>query len=266
MAKSLPPAGFVFQGTVVRVSGATMTVPDSKETAVVRVDNVLRSPETLKGYAGTEITLRPAKGERLKRGQKAVFHTNGWLYGKGLAVQSVGHEAIAKKAALAMNAMGPDPVRAADSHAVAQRAQDAPIVITGKVVAVGLPGQGQRVAARSATRTARAPISEHDPGWKEAIVEVEEIHKGSLQKKQVVVRFPSSHDVSWHNAPKFQVGQEGVFLLHPDQVSEVPSIGVAAVAHNVAPAAFTALQPTDFQGLDHPQAVAAALQAISPNA
>jgi len=262
MTKSLPHAGFVFQGTVIRLNDATMTVPDRTKTVVVRVDSILRAPEMLLGHAGTEITLLPAKGERLKAGQSAVFHTNGWLYGKSMAVQSVGHEAVAKRAA---GAAIRDPARAAADHAVAARAAQAPLVITGKVVAVGLPAETQP-AETTGARTLPAPISEHEPFWSEAVIAVEKVHKGVLKEKQVVVRFPASHDVRWHRAPKFHVGQEGVFLLHPDKVTGMQTLGVAAAAHPVAPVAYTCLQATDFQAADQPQGVAAVLQAISSNA
>jgi hypothetical protein len=263
MTKSLPQAGFVFQGTVIRLKDATMTVPDKLKTVVVRVDSIVRAPEALVGHAGTEITLLPAKGERLKRGQTAVFHANGWLYGKSMAVQSVGHEKAVTRAA-ARVAVG-DPVRAAAQHAIADRAAGAPLVITGKVVAVGLPDETQP-SATTAARALPAPISEHEPFWSEAVVAVQKIHKGVLQQKQVVVRFPASDDVRWHLAPKFQVGQEGVFLLHPDEVTGVRSVSVTAAAHQAAPLAYTCLHAADFQPADHPQAVAAVLQAVSPDA
>jgi hypothetical protein len=257
MVKSLSHAGFVFEGTVVRLKDATMNVPDRTKTVVVHIDSILRAPEMLLGHAGKDITLLPAKGERLKRGQRAVFHANGWLYGDSMAVQSVGHESVLKGAG---GTQARDPVRAAADHAIAQHATQAPLVITGKVVAVGLPGTA---AGSQTAKDLPAPISEHEPLWSEAVIAVQEVHKGALKQKQIVVRFPASHDVRWHRVPKFQVGQEGVFLLHPDEVTKLRTPGVAAAAHEVAPTAYTCLHAVDFQPADHPHGVAAALQAIS---
>jgi hypothetical protein len=263
MTKSLPPAKFVFQGTVVRLKDATMTVPDRSKTAIIRVDTILRAPEALHGHAGTEITVLPAKGERLKAGQQAVFHTNGWLYGKSLAVQSVGHEAVPKRAT---GAALPDPARVATEHAIAERAAKAPLVVSGKVLAVGLPAGAQPAATAAGRAPALPPpISEHEPFWSEAVIAIQKVHKGVLQQKQVVVRFPASQDVRWYHAPKFQVGQEGVFLLHPDRVTGAQTLGVAAAAHNVAPVAYTCLHATDFQPADQPHAVAAVLQSMPSN-
>jgi len=266
MTKSLPHAGFVFQGTVIRLKDATMTVPDRTKTAIVRVDTILRAPEVLHGHAGTEITVWPAKGERLKTGQTAVFHTNGWLYGESVAVQSVGHEAVAKRAAGAARAAIADPARAAADHAIAERATQAPLVVSGKVVAVGLPAEEQPATTAAArTPATPPPISEHEPFWSEAVITIQKVHKGALKQKQVVVRFPASQDVRWYRAPKFHVGQEGVFLLHPDKVTGAQTLGVAAAAHDVAPVAYTCLHATDFQPADQPQGVAAVLETIPSN-
>jgi len=57
-------------------------------------------------------------------------------------------------------------------------------------------------------------ISEHDPDWRIAEVQVDQVHRGSHAGKTAEVRFPSSHDVMWHYAPKLHAGNEGLFILH----------------------------------------------------
>src|SRR5712691_4692866 len=135
-------------------------------------------------------------------------------------------------------AAAPDPAHAAANQKIRERAAEASVVITGKVVAIGLPGA--TVAAMAGGPAPPRRISEHDPFWREAIVEVQAVHKGTVGKNQVVLRFPSSTDVRWHRAPKFQTGQQGVFSLRPDEVSG-RAIGLAAA--NLSPDAptFTAL-------------------------
>jgi hypothetical protein len=92
------------------------------------------------------------------------------------------------------------------------------------------------------------------------VVEVQQVHKGQLDKNQVVVRFPSSTDVRWYHAPKFHVGHEGVFSLRPDQLSGHVAPGIAAASF--APgASFTCLDAADFQPADHQPEVAAAIAA-----
>jgi hypothetical protein len=67
-------------------------------------------------------------------------------------------------------------------------------------------------------------VSEHDPDWHEAVVEVQSVLKGGQAKgNKVVVRFPGRNDVAWVNSPKFAKNQQGIFCLNRDQTSGVPT-------------------------------------------
>src|SRR5205085_6722041 len=87
-------------------------------------------------------------------------------------------------------------------HEVEERANDADVILSGRVTGV------KEVAGE------QGPVSEHTPVWRDAEVQVERVHKGREPGRTVTVRFPESSDVRWHDAPKFTPGQEGVFLLH----------------------------------------------------
>src|SRR5205085_8051235 len=80
-----------------------------------------------------------------------------------------------------------------------------------------------------------ATMTEHSPMWSEAIIQVTNIEKGSLPSNEVVVLYPESRDVMWYRAPKFQAGQEGVWILRWQQIEGMNREG------------FTALDPLDFQ-------------------
>ncbi len=67
-------ATFVFQGTSMRVRAATLKeVPVSDRIVVVRVDRVIHAPETLSDYAGQDITVQLATGEKVKPRQTLIF-------------------------------------------------------------------------------------------------------------------------------------------------------------------------------------------------
>src|SRR5712691_10855866 len=88
-------AKFVFHGTVKQIKAANLkAITDTDRTAVVTVDKVIRAPQPFVAFAGRDVTVQLAEGERMKKGQKAVFHTNGWMFGENLAVQSLGHDPI----------------------------------------------------------------------------------------------------------------------------------------------------------------------------
>jgi hypothetical protein len=243
-------ASFVFQGTVKELKAATMSqVPVSDHTAVVRVDRLIQTPEALSDYAGHEITVELAPGKKVKEGETLIFHTNGWIFGDSLAVQSVKQEEASPTAVAAMSIEAEDPVESMRLRAAREQAAAADLVVSGRVAAVRLPAaEGQARASAMATGQTAEPISEHAPLWHEAVIDVDDVHKGQSRKKQVVVRFPSSTDVRWRNAPKFHTGQEGVFLLHKEQPAEAPAAALAAPA--LAPDEYTALHAADFQPLE----------------
>jgi len=60
---------------------------------------------------------------------------------------------------------------------------------------------------------------------------VSAVLKGDSSLQEVVVLFPGSRDIAWVNAPRFRVGQEGIWILTRD-----------AKANGL-----TALDPLDFQ-------------------
>jgi hypothetical protein len=255
-------AKFVFQGTVKAAKAATLKqVPVSDRTLVVRVDRVIHSPDALSDYAGQDVTVQLASGEgKLQPGQTVIFYTNGWIFGESLAVQSLGHEPATPSAAAALSSHPQDPVRSLQAREALSQAASADLIVTGRVSAVRLPveeAQARATAMASGRTTER--ISEHAPQWHEAVIDVDQVHKGSHAGKQLVVRFPSSTDVRWYKAPKFRTGQEGVFLLHKEQIPAAAQ--ATAAAGGVGPSEYTALDPSDFQPLEELPRIKLAAQA-----
>ena len=250
-------ARFVFIGTVQRLRAATMDdVPIDDRTAVVRVDEVIHAPEVLTHYAGHDITVHVGGRKRVQQGQQAKFYTNGWLFGDSVAVESLDHEAVRGPAAAASREIG-DPVRRLVQRDLQGRFADANLVVSGRVTSVRVPGDV--VAATSArgdeAATAVGRISEHDPDWRIAEVRVDEVHKGAHPTDTVSVRFPSSQDVMWHDAPKFHPGQEGFFMLHKtdEVVGKKAAVERGALVQDRGE--FVAPRATDFQPFSDPGGV-----------
>lgn len=86
----------------------------------------------------------------------------------------------------------------------------ADVVVSGRV------GQLRAAAPRTQRGALPGPITEHDPQWREAVVEVTAVHKGRRVPRSIRVRFPASTDVAWARAPKLHAGQQGTFLLKRD--------------------------------------------------
>jgi hypothetical protein len=250
-------AQFVFQGTVTQVKGSTVAqIPASDRTAVVRVDRVIHAPPAVSNLAGDEVTVQLPPGEPVTEGQTLVFFTVGWVFGDRVAVKSLGQEEVNPATLQVLAGLPGDPVHSLQARQAVRQAAQADLVVAGRVSAVRLPAAEARARATAGAGRTAERISEHAPLWQEAVIDVDEVLKGGRAKK-VVVRFPASTDVRWHKAPKFQTGQEGVFLLHKEQLArEVPRTAAA----ELAPEEYTALHPADFQPLDELPRIKLAVQ------
>ena len=270
-------AQFLFKGTVEKIGARTLAqIPKSEPTAIVRVDEILHAPPALAKTLGKQITVKLAPGHKPKAGEQVLFHANGWLFGDTVAVESVKQEKPgAAKAMLAAPAS--DPTRTFADRELQNRVSNADMVVEGEVSSVHLP-ESESFAAKASSDSVR-PMSEHDPKWREAVIDVGLTHKGDPATKQVVVRFPSSTDVQWHRAPKFRTGDRGVWLL---QSSKAPTAaakaavtkgarkaakaaGAAVATIMMTPAAagapvYTALNPMDFQPANKLNAVASVIR------
>ena len=244
-------ANFVFEGTVQKTKAATMAaVPVNEGTLVVRVDQVIHSPEAFQPFAGKDITVQFAGKPALGAGDQAMFFTNGWLFGSSIAVEAIGSAPLGaptaklRSAALATG----DPVENLDDVQIRERFARADLVVSGRVIAIQLPPDGDD------------EISEHAPVWKDATVQVDGTFKGTSPGERITVRFPASEDVRWFDSPKFHVGQEGYFLLQKKEFKRRRA-GAAAAGE-----LYTALSPYDYQNPTEPGGIKKLIATRRPGA
>jgi hypothetical protein len=235
-----------------------------RHAATVRVDEVVQGPAKLTMFAGRDVFVIPRKRERFHAGGRAIFYTNALVFGETLTLESVGHLPLAAGAVGVPRATHPaSKLRTRD---VQQRLATADLVVVGRVTAVRLPPshRSSRGGAAPPRSKPLPPVSEHDPEWRDAILDVERVAKGSDARKQVIVRFPASHDVRWFRSPKLSAGDEGVFILHRTAAGEsVPAAarGRRAVSAPAAPV-FTALHPQDVQPADMQDEIEALMHSV----
>ena len=88
-------AAFAFRGTVKQRGAANLkAITDTARTAVVTVDEIVRSPPALAGFVGHDVTVQLAANEQVRNGERGVFYVTGFVFGETLAVQSVGHDFV----------------------------------------------------------------------------------------------------------------------------------------------------------------------------
>jgi hypothetical protein len=212
---------FTFVGTVAKLNAATMAdVPVTESTAVVTVDEVLRAPQMLADLAGTDITVQLKSAQQIQEGQQATFFTNGWIYGQSIAVQEVGHVegrvGDERAAELAVRSPGTPENR---TLRLQQRLADADVAVVGTVSSISVLEQRPR-----------GPITEHDPEWREATIDVHSVEKGDLPQDRITVVYSASDDVRWHSTPTFHVGQSGIFLLNKQEIPALATEEYAALS------------------------------------
>jgi len=236
-------ATIIFRGSVQKVKAATLPeIEPTPETIVVKVDEVLHGSQAFRDYTGQAVTVQLTAGPVPAVGQNPIFYANSWLSGEGLAVKGVARlERAADTAASVARQKADKPLR--------DRLTAAQVVVSGKVTAVRPvppPAVARALEALQGGQTTR--VSEHNPDWQEAVVQVARVEKGQLAaaaNNTVTVIFPASKDVLWYQAPKFQQGQEGMFLLH--KTPTIPEVAAMVKARSAdQPETYAAPEPHDF--------------------
>ena len=175
-------------------------------------------------------------------GSRAVFYTRLWTLGRGLALIELAHERVGAGDAALKDAVSvvERSLELRTERAMADRIAKAAIVVSGRVGAVREPESEEETEPQ---------LSEHDPQWREAVISVREVVKGfdADFSGEIVVRFAASIDVMWAGAPKFEVGQEGIFMLDAEWVRVEQPKGAAKKSTGtlVDPANFLPLEQLD---------------------
>jgi hypothetical protein len=236
-------SSITFVGTVSQVAATSLAaVPKSPQTIVVRVDSVLKKPAAVSLKKGDTVTVQVKDPAAFQEGAQATFYTEGWIFGSGVAVKELGHAAAPSPSSGETSAPVETPEKTVVQSPSEVSDQDlqrlianADYVVTGRITDVH-----PWTVPKSATPRYRT--SEHSASWHEAVLQVQSVLKGpKLKRNKIVLRFPQSRDVAWVSAPKFEPGQQGVFILQKEDVSGAPASSAAAKAD-----VYTCLRPGDF--------------------
>jgi len=202
-------SNFIFSGTIIKMNSSNIDVMIEGPSAIVMVNEVIDAVSPYDQMKGKEITVLLASDKNREAGNKEVFYTMGWYYGKTLGVKEIPNnlkeeiqtgyrERIARERLNIQN----DSLRA--------ELKRAKLVVQGTVIETSIKDEKY------------PPFeSEHDPAFRKAVIEIKEVIKGDLKEKRIDVYYSSSDDVMWSNSPKLMKNQEGIFLLH---INQAPAI------------------------------------------
>ena len=196
-------AHFIFRGTVQQARAANLSVVEAHaETTIVRVDEVLQAGAAVGDFTGRLVTL--FSRDALRAGEQWTFFTNIQLFAESIGVREVGRLDGAVDLGALVRRVGTDLLE----EQVARRMAAADLVVSGRVISTRAVSE-EGVSAR---------LTEHDPQWREAVLEVIAARQGDAVAKRVTFRYPASIDVVWAQVPKPRVGQEGTWLLHREEL------------------------------------------------
>lgn len=205
-------AGFIFRGRVdpQAAPDALSLQADAGETVTVRVEEVLRGMEVMRGLSGTKAIMLTRQATELRELDAAILFTECISLGKQVHLREIGHvDASAETSGQVAEA-----VHEADLAPLRGRVATAELIITGEVV-----------ASREVERPF-PPRSEHDPEWWIARIAVASVIKGRRPRGDVEVLFANSKDIVWYKAPKLHPGTSGIFLLHRVEEGDAPKEAV----------------------------------------
>lgn len=214
---SYEKSDYVFRGSLEESNKANLSVLDDAEGLhLVRVNEVLLASAGHEHFKGGLITVAMDKSITTSpvKGSEYIFYTNTWLFGESLAVRANEIRSVEEKANMKNEVASFQKIR--QDNLLTQRINSANLVVVGKVTEVS------NVEKVSESKT-RLRLSEHDPQWKLATVQIDDKVKGNVEGASVQFYFASSADVQWYNAPKFSQESEGVFILQQTDASLLPN-------------------------------------------
>jgi hypothetical protein len=205
---------FIFSGTVLELGASSVPfVPPNEKLITARLEKSLRTDPVLGDLSGKTITVAVGSAEKFTPGDQVVFFANSWVHGRGIAVREVAH----------LDAGQTDRVAAAVAELprrhMFDRVQDAEVVVDARITKIDPPG---------------FTLDQHDGLWAAAHLQVNSTLKGSAPSPAVFY-FATAEWPPWNQAPRFEKGQAGIFILHippPDTVKEggtLPAAGLVAV-------------------------------------
>lgn len=194
---------FAFTGTILQIRTSTIDATEVEDLAIVRVDEILSAVPPFDSLQSQPITVRLVDPDKAQTGQSRVFFTNGWHFGSSIGVVEVGHiDTVAPQATKELKAEISKAQQEKATMELKERLSQANLIVSGRVAEI-------RKSAMP------AGVTEHDPDWHEAVIDVFQVLKGDLDGSRITILFPGSQDVIWYKAPKYKSGSEGLWLLKP---------------------------------------------------
>jgi hypothetical protein len=229
-------APFVFLGTVRRPGASNVEMLESPEypTAVVRVDEVIASPEAVGDLTGRDVTVHLSGPRAPSRSSRHLFMATSLHFGDEIGVAEIGRVPRGRVERELRRAVLEEKLRGLD-EALAERLSLSAAVLYGVVLRIDsvTPDAGGTPEA----------VGEAMPTFRAAVLTVWRALKGRLEEQEPRVVFPFPRTQKWSEVPLFVEGEEGVWIL---QRARGQTLAGGTVTVPDVPNGYTALDPLDF--------------------
>jgi hypothetical protein len=213
--------GLIFAGTVVELGRSSVpAIKPADNLVVVRVDRGLRVDKALGDIRGKMITVAVKDPKAFQTGQQAVFFTNSWIHGQGIAVREVEHADVRVQDSVAAVV-----ARLPEIH-LTDRLRAAVLVVHAEVISVG--------------PVERFSLLRDDALWRPAELHVLRVLRGA-PPSPTIAYFPTAKHPDWARAPRLSERQRGIFILHAPASGRHPSLAALPAG------ALILTDPDDFQ-------------------
>jgi hypothetical protein len=237
-----------FEGQVDKLQGTTIAgMQPSPTSAVIKVLTIIDAPPYFSGYRGREVTVEFKQQNELPIGAVATFYTTGEIIGPEIAVKELSHSQDGIEHAKALlNQLNND----AAMGALRLKVDATPVIISGQVIDITHIASG-------------AKNSEHQVETLLATVKISTVEKNKTQapirKSQTIAIIfpdPQERDITSVTAPRFTVGQTGVWFLHKISGSDRLRLGVSSTPATT----YNAPDSSDFTSTDQLATIRAVLK------
>lgn len=198
-------ADLIFEAKVLKLQQSNMPVNDKSKIAMVKVKRISAGEPILKDYIGRIINVRFKDLDNIKAGKSLVIHGKLLSVGSSLLVKEMKVSQVDKKNLEAIKNFG----TLKEQESFTNLISSAENILLGNVKSI-----------KPLQDTSEEDISEHNPHWMQAEIEVKESLKGFVASNSIVrVLYPASTDVMWIRSPKLKVGEEKIFVLGSQPIS-----------------------------------------------
>jgi hypothetical protein len=202
-----PPDPWIEISSVI-LDGVIQEINAEQNTVTIRVNNVY-APEFAEGITEKTITASFRYASSLQVGEHLVFFAGGESAGAAGRPEILGVTAPGNIADLKTAMARVSGHRAEEEFR--HRVESADLVVTGAV---------ERVMAKEGGGRGRDKDDKDKDGESVAVVQISQVLKGHYSKKMVNVVFPQGTAARWVGAPRFEVGDKGVWILRREHDDE----------------------------------------------